>query len=109
MAERLRRSMVAVAAAVTVWDEERWHVIEARALQSCREAGLLTPLVIYVNSITIFTVWHGDFAEAASLEAEAESGTGPGRPCSGSGPGSRPPDGAGVVRSTPRYARPQTA
>ena len=73
MAERLRRSMVAVVAAVTVWDEERWHVIEARALQSCREAGLLAPLVIYVNSITIFTVWHGDFAEAASLVAEAEA------------------------------------
>ena len=65
--------MVAVVAAVTVWDEERWHVIEARALQSCREAGLLAPLVIYVNSITIFTVWHGDFAEAASLVAEAEA------------------------------------
>jgi len=73
MTERLRRSMVAVVAAVTVWDEERWHVIEARALQSCREAGLLAPLVIYVNSITIFTVWHGDFAEAASLTAEAEA------------------------------------
>jgi DNA-binding CsgD family transcriptional regulator len=29
--------------------------------------------VIYVNSITIFTVWHGDFAEAASLVAEAEA------------------------------------
>jgi DNA-binding CsgD family transcriptional regulator len=73
MAERLRRSMVAVVAAVTVWDEERWQVIEARALRSCREAGLLAPLVIYVNSITIFTVWHGDFAEAASLVAEAEA------------------------------------
>jgi DNA-binding CsgD family transcriptional regulator len=73
MAERLRRSMVAVVAAVTVWDEERWQVIEARALQSCREAGLLAPLVIYVNSNSIFTVWHGDFAEAASLVAEAEA------------------------------------
>jgi len=58
---------------VTVWDEQRWHVIESRALQSCREAGLLAPLVIYVNSIAIFTVWHGDFAEAASLVAEAEA------------------------------------
>jgi DNA-binding CsgD family transcriptional regulator len=65
--------MVAVVAAVTVWDEERWHVIEARALQSCRDAGLLAPLVIYVNSMTIFKVWHGDFAEAASLIAEAEA------------------------------------
>ena len=73
MAERLRRSMVAVVAAVTVWDEERWQVIEARALQSCRQAGLLAPLVIYVNSNSIFTVWHGDFAEAASLVAEAEA------------------------------------
>src|SRR5438270_25032 len=73
MAERLRQSMVAVIAAMTVWDEERWHVIVARALQSCRDAGLLVPLVIYVNSMTIFKVWQGDFAEAASLVAEAEA------------------------------------
>jgi DNA-binding CsgD family transcriptional regulator len=73
MEERLRRSMVAVAAAVTLWDEARWRVIGTRALQSCREAGLLAPLVIYVNSFTILTVWQGDFAEAASLIAEAEA------------------------------------
>jgi DNA-binding CsgD family transcriptional regulator len=70
MAERLRWSNVAVAAAVTVWEEECWRVIEVRALRSCRAAGLLAQLLICVNSITIFTVWHGDFAEAASLVAE---------------------------------------
>jgi len=73
MADRLRWSHMAVVAAVTVWEEECWHVIEARALRSCREAGLLGQLVIYVNSITIFTVWHGDFAEASSLVAEGEA------------------------------------
>ena len=26
-----------------------------------------------MNSITIYTIWHGDFAEAASLIAEAEA------------------------------------
>src|SRR6185437_4079993 len=73
MAERLRWSNVAVAAAVTVWEEECWRVIEVRALRSCREAGLLAQLVICVNSITSFTVWQGDFAEAASLVAEGEA------------------------------------
>ena len=73
MADRLRWSHMAVVAAVTVWEEEYWHVIEARALRSCREAGLLAQLVVYVNSITIFTVWHGDFAEASSLVAEGEA------------------------------------
>src|SRR6185437_6446405 len=39
--ERLRWGLVAVVAALMVWDEQRWYAIEARALQSCREAGLL--------------------------------------------------------------------
>jgi DNA-binding CsgD family transcriptional regulator len=73
IADRLRWSHMAVVAAVTVWEEECWRVIEARALRSCREAGLLAQLVIYVNSITILTVWQGDFAEASSLVAEGEA------------------------------------
>jgi DNA-binding CsgD family transcriptional regulator len=73
MAERLRWGPVALVAAVTVWDEECWHAIQARELQSCREAGLLAQLVIWVNSMALLTIWRGDFAAAASLVAEGEA------------------------------------
>jgi len=46
---------VAVVAAVTVWDEESWHAIQARELQSCREAGLLAQLVIWVYAMAALT------------------------------------------------------
>src|SRR5215471_15068745 len=73
MAERLRWGFLAVVAAIMVWDEQRWHAIEVRQLRSCREAGLLAQLVIYVNSTAILMTWCGDFAAAASLVAEAEA------------------------------------
>jgi DNA-binding CsgD family transcriptional regulator len=72
-AERQRWSPVAVVAAVTVWDEESWRAIQARELQSCREAGLLTQLAIWVRAMAAFTAWRGNFTEAASLIAEAEA------------------------------------
>ena len=72
-AERLRWSPVAVVAAATVWDEECWGAIQAREIRSCREAGLLTQLVIWVHAMAVFTTWRGDFAEAASLVAEGEA------------------------------------
>jgi DNA-binding CsgD family transcriptional regulator len=71
--ERARWTTPAAIAALMVWDEEYWYTIEARALQSCREAGLLAQLVISVNSMAHLTVWRGDFAAAASLIAEAEA------------------------------------
>jgi DNA-binding CsgD family transcriptional regulator len=71
--ERLRWGLAAEMAAAMVWDEERWHTIVARELQSCREAGLLAQLVIWVNSMAILTAWRGDFAAAASLVAEGEA------------------------------------
>jgi DNA-binding CsgD family transcriptional regulator len=71
--ERLRWGLVAVVAALMVWDEQRWYAIEARALQSCREAGLLAQLMMWVNSMALLTVWRGDFAAAASLAAEGKA------------------------------------
>jgi len=73
MAERLRWGFLAVVAAIMVWDEPRWHAIEVRQLRSCRDAGLLAQLVIYVNSMAILVAWRGDFAAADSLVAEAEA------------------------------------
>ena len=72
MQERLRWAIQSAIAAIMVWDE-RWHTIEARQLQSSREAGLLAQLVVSVNSTAIHTAWRGDFAAAASLVAEAEA------------------------------------
>src|SRR5262249_62245259 len=72
MAERRRWSPVAVVAAVTVWDEQSWHAIADRELRSCREAGMLAQLVIWLYAMAALTTWRGDFAAAASLIAEAE-------------------------------------
>jgi DNA-binding CsgD family transcriptional regulator len=69
--EGLRWGWLAPAAAMTVWDEERWHGVIARQLKSCREAGLLAQLVRYVNSMAQVMIWRGDFAAATSLIAEA--------------------------------------
>jgi DNA-binding CsgD family transcriptional regulator len=71
--ERLRAAVPAVMAASVVWDNEYWYAIEARHVQSCREAGSLAQLALSANGLAIIMVWHGDFAAAASLVAEAEA------------------------------------
>ncbi|HEX6521846.1 MAG TPA: AAA family ATPase [Streptosporangiaceae bacterium] len=71
--EGLRWGWLATAAAALVWDENCWHAIVTRQLQSCREAGLLAPLRIYVNSMAQLMIFRGDFAAAASLVAESET------------------------------------
>jgi DNA-binding CsgD family transcriptional regulator len=71
--EGMRWGLLAAVGAIMVWDEESWHVTVARQLQSCREAGLLAQLVIYVNSMAELLVWRGEFAAAASLIGEAEA------------------------------------
>ncbi|MER7433078.1 helix-turn-helix transcriptional regulator, partial [Nonomuraea rubra] len=73
LAERRRWSPVAVAATSTLWDEDAWYAIQAREVRYCREAGLLALLVTWVNSMAVYEIWHGDFAAAASLVAEAEA------------------------------------
>jgi DNA-binding CsgD family transcriptional regulator len=73
MPDLLRWATPADMAARMVWDEERWHTIVARQLQSCRDTGSLAQMVISVNSMAIHTIWRGDFAAAASLVAEAEA------------------------------------
>jgi DNA-binding CsgD family transcriptional regulator len=71
--EGLRYGWLAPVAAAIVWEEEYWHAIVARLLQSLREAGLLVHLPIWMESMAIITAWRGDFAAAASLIAEAEA------------------------------------
>jgi DNA-binding CsgD family transcriptional regulator len=71
--EGLRYGWLAADAAVAVWEEEYWRAIEARQLQSVREAGLLVDLSIWVQGVAVNEIWRGDFAAAASLIAEAEA------------------------------------
>jgi len=73
--EGLRYGWLAADAAVAVWDEEAWRAIEARQMQSVREAGLLVDLPIWVQGVAVNEIWRGDFAAAASLIAEAEAMT----------------------------------
>jgi DNA-binding CsgD family transcriptional regulator len=71
--EGLRWCWLATAAAAMVWEEEYWHAIGARQLQSVREAGLLVDLPIWAQGVAVNEIWRGDFAAAASLIAEAEA------------------------------------
>ena len=69
----LRWGWMATIAPIMLWDEETWHTIEDRQLQSAREAGLLVYLLIYVNEVAMNAVWRGDLAAAASLTAEGDA------------------------------------
>ena len=71
--EGLRWGWVATIAPIMLWDEETWHTIEERQLQSAREAGLLVYLLIYVNEVAMNATWRGDLAAAASLTAEGDA------------------------------------
>jgi DNA-binding CsgD family transcriptional regulator/tetratricopeptide (TPR) repeat protein len=71
--EGVRWGWLAAVTANMAWDEERWQAIVAQQLRTCRESGLLTRLVICVNSMAQLWVWRGEFTAAASLIAEAQS------------------------------------
>ena len=71
--EGLRWGWLASTAAITVWDEESWHEIAARPLQSVREAGLLVQLPLLLQSMALLADWRGDLPAAAALIAEADA------------------------------------
>jgi DNA-binding CsgD family transcriptional regulator len=70
--EDARQGWLASSAAIMVWDEEYWHGVVTRQLQSAREAGLLVHLPLMLQSMAVLAGWRGDFPAAASLIAEAE-------------------------------------
>jgi DNA-binding CsgD family transcriptional regulator len=71
--EGLRWGWVAATGTTVLWDVESSQSILLRQLQSAREAGLLVHLLRYVNMLGILATWCGQFAEAASLIAEADA------------------------------------
>src|SRR5262249_46845557 len=73
MAEGLRWGWLATFAAILLWDEETWHQLLVRQLQTVREAGLLAHLPLYLNALGVNLALRGDFASAASVIAEADA------------------------------------
>ena len=71
--EGLRWGWLGVVAAVVLWDEELWHTVCFRRLQSLRDEGTLSLMPLYLNSSGMVAAWSGDFATAASLVAEADA------------------------------------
>jgi len=72
-AEGLRWGWLGAAAAAVLWDEELWHTVCVRRLQSLRDEGILSVMPLYLNSCGMVTAWRGDFPAAASLIEEAEA------------------------------------
>jgi DNA-binding NarL/FixJ family response regulator len=69
--ELLRCGWAGPIAAHMLWDEERWHSINARQIQAAREAGLMLHLPAMLNSLGTVASWRGDLATAGSMVAEA--------------------------------------
>jgi DNA-binding CsgD family transcriptional regulator len=73
VAERLRWGYLAAIAAIVLWDEENWHKLNARLVQTARDRGLLVDLPVYLQGMGLIVAWRGDFASAASLIAEGDA------------------------------------
>ena len=58
-----------------MWDYESWDVLSTRLLRVSHEAGALTALRIAYNIRALVHLFAGDFTDAASVVAEAESVT----------------------------------
>jgi tetratricopeptide (TPR) repeat protein len=73
--EGLRYLWMAGRAAQTLWDHDGWDALSARQLTLARDAGALITLPIAFNMRAGAHVFAGEFTEAASMVAQAESVT----------------------------------
>jgi DNA-binding CsgD family transcriptional regulator len=71
--ERLRWLWLACHAAGIVWDYEGWDVLSDRQVTLARDAGALIALPIAFNTRAGLHLFAGEFTEAASMVAQAES------------------------------------
>jgi DNA-binding CsgD family transcriptional regulator len=72
-AEGMRWGHLVGVAALMLWDEESLHKINARQLQTVREAGLLVDLPLYLQGLGLVAAWRGDFGAAAAMIAEGDA------------------------------------
>src|SRR5580704_15475100 len=73
--EGLRWLWLACRAAQIVWDYASWDVLSDRQVALARDAGALVTLPIVFNMRATVHLFAGEFAETASLVAQAESVT----------------------------------
>jgi DNA-binding CsgD family transcriptional regulator len=73
--EGLRWLWLACRAALIVWDYASWDVLSDRQVTLARDAGALVTLPIVFNMRATVHLFAGEFTEAASLVAQAESVT----------------------------------
>jgi DNA-binding CsgD family transcriptional regulator len=71
--EELRWLWLACHAAGMVWDHASWDVLSDRQVTLARDAGALFTLPIALNTRSAAHLFAGDFTEAASTVAQAES------------------------------------
>ena len=71
--EALRWLWLASRCAHAVWDYDSWDVLSDRQLTLAREAGELIALPIALNTRSGVYVFAGEFTEAASMVAQAET------------------------------------
>jgi DNA-binding CsgD family transcriptional regulator len=69
----LQWGVLASAAAVTLWDFERWDATSSRQVDMAREVGALAMLSIALNGRAMIAAWRGDFDGAAALVAEDDA------------------------------------
>jgi DNA-binding CsgD family transcriptional regulator len=73
--EGLRWLWLACRAALIMWDYASWDVLSDRQVTLARDAGALVTLPIAFNMRSTVHLFAGEFTEAASLVAQAESVT----------------------------------
>jgi DNA-binding CsgD family transcriptional regulator len=73
--EKLRRLWLACHAAGLVWDYASWDVLSDREIRFARDAGALILLPLAYNMRAGVHLFAGEFTEAASMIAQAESVT----------------------------------
>jgi DNA-binding CsgD family transcriptional regulator len=73
--EELRWLWLACRAALIVWDYASWDVLSDRQVTLARDAGALVTLPIACNMRATVHLFAGEFTEAASMVAQAESVT----------------------------------
>src|SRR5580693_5100598 len=71
--EGLRWLWLACRAALMVWDYDSWDVLSGRQVRIARDAGALSALPIAFNTRAGLALLAGEFTEAASMAAQAES------------------------------------
>ena len=71
--EGFRWGFLAASAAYTLWDDDTWHQILVRQLQTARDAGLLANLPIYLHAMSTSAAWRGDFEMADAFLTEADT------------------------------------